>query len=742
MVDSIIGMRIFLLSICFFISSSTLAQLDLVQKDQLASLKQELYQALIDLEYARDDASKFDALINLGDLYRSYRNYTKALEYYDQTLAFSNPVDDANKHYALQDRRARVFFANADYEEVVDMLEDTDWYQLGDIQYVQVYESDELLARALIQLGELRKAQEIFENLHEGALDVVQDTILAIDALVNASEVSNNLGQYNKTLTLLNKADMLARGCDTDPNVDIFLNRALAYNKLGRSKQAIAELLKAESSGLAYNAEIQKQIAQIYLNLSKEKDALIYINKAIDNAQLRNDVEMLVDLYAFRSGVEYLAKSYKGSLKSVSLGTDLVDKVRTKQITEESRRLRIQDFMVNVENEQRQNQLEDELKTSEKREAKLKAESDRLREERARLEKEKQEQELALLNERAAVTEANLKAAELERQRIEQEAKLLREQNKNLTSQRELEQLDEQRIQDSLRSAQVALEQKTKIELYAQNERIAAFEAAEQEKNLKRNQLAAVLLGLGLLIAGGLWFNTRRLNRKLATQNIKIEEQRVQVESERERAEQLLLNVLPKSIAEELKLNGIAAPEKYESASVLFTDFVGFTSISSQLAPEEIIEELNECFTEFDKIADRHRLEKIKTIGDSYMCAGGIPDTNDTHPSDAVKAGQDIVAFMNKRNRRHKAEGKVVWPIRIGIHTGELVAGVVGSSKFAYDIWGDTVNVASRMERGAEHDSINISEETYQLIKDHFDCQFRGEIDVKNKGLMGMYRVG
>jgi len=124
------------------------------------------------------------------------------------------------------------------------------------------------------------------------------------------------------------------------------------------------------------------------------------------------------------------------------------------------------------------------------------------------------------------------------------------------------------------------------------------------------------------------------------------------------------------------------------------------------------------------------------------MCAGGIPDANNTHASDAVLAGQEMVAFMNERNAKHRRNGKTLWPIRIGIHTGELVAGVVGSSKFAYDIWGDTVNVASRMERGAEHDSINVSEATYHQIKNRFDCQFRGEIDVKNKGKMGMYRVG
>ena len=738
-------MRVFLLSICLLISHSSFAQLDLVNEDERQLLEQKLSQCLLELKFAEDKREGYDsftALVNLGDLYRSNRNYSKAIDYYQQSKAYANPAEEPEKFYLVQSGLARVLFANAQYEDVIETLEEIDWEGLKGLLYYDKYDSDELLARALVQLGELSDARRIFEGMHEGALINIQDTVLAIEALVNASEVSNDLGQYKESLSFLSKTDALVLSCGTDPNVDIFLNRAKAYNKLGRSKEAIRELLDAESLGLAYNAEIQKQIAQIYLNLNKKKEALVYANKAIDNALLRDDVAMLLDLYAFRGGIEYLMKDYKKNLISVEESSKFIDKVRTNQITKDSRRLRIQDFMINVENSRRQETLEGELRASEIKEAELKEESDRLKEERTRLQQEKQEQALALLEERAAVNAANLKTAELDRRRIEQEAKTLRQLNKTLEIERDLEKMAAQSRTDSLIAAEKEFKAQSEIERYQVNEEKAAFEAAEKESTLKKNRLLAIIFGLGLLVAGGLWFNTRRLNKQLASKNIKIEEQRVLVEKERQRAEQLLLNVLPKSIAEELKNKGVAAPEKYDSATVLFTDFVGFTAIASSLAPEEIIEELNYCFTEFDEIADRHRIEKIKTIGDSYMCAGGIPDANSTHPSDAVKAGQDMIAFMNKRNAEHKRNGKTLWPIRIGIHTGELVAGVVGSSKFAYDIWGDTVNVASRMERGAEHDSINVSEETYQLIKDHFDCQFRGEIDVKNKGLMGMYRVG
>ncbi len=720
------------------------AQLDLVNSTELESLEEQLNMGLAHLEFAEkeeDGTRIFDALLHLGDLYRSKRNYTKAIDYYRRSLAYSHGHNDWDRHYLIKNRLARVLFGNAQYEEAIEAFEDTEFIgKLGQLNKGQI-DNNDLLARSWIQLGELETAKEIYLKIYEKGIGYEQDTIIAIDALAKAAEVSNGMGDYQVALDILERARGLEKSCETDPNTNIYLQRAYAYNQLSSYKEAIGELLLAESSGLPYDAEIQQHLAQLYMSTGKKKDALNYVNKAIANAQIRDDATMLIELYTLRSSIQALAKSFEGSLESVKMSSALVDKVRTKEILDESKKLRIEDFMVNVENQFRQRSLRAELEASDEREEDLKKEASRLKEVRARLEKEKQEQELALLKEKEALNIANLKAEQLDRKRIEQEARLLRQQNISLQSSRDLELLDEQRVTDSLRAAQIELEQKNQISIYQQNEQQAAFEAAEKEATLKRNRLFAIILGSGLLIAIASGLNTRRLNKRLATQNNQIEEQRVQVEAERERAEQLLLNVLPRSIAEELKANGVATPKKYESATVLFTDFVGFTSIASSLAPEEIIEELNYCFTEFDNITQRHNIEKIKTIGDSYMCAGGVPVTNETHAQDAVRAGQEMVAYMKNRNEQHQKNGKVVWPIRVGIHTGELVAGVVGSAKFAYDIWGDTVNVASRMERGAEHNSINVSEETYQLIKLHFDCIYRGEIDVKNKGLMGMYRV-
>ena len=207
------------------------------------------------------------------------------------------------------------------------------------------------------------------------------------------------------------------------------------------------------------------------------------------------------------------------------------------------------------------------------------------------------------------------------------------------------------------------------------------------------------------------------------------------------RSESLLLNILPKQTAEELKANGKTEAKHFESVTVMFTDFKNFTKISEELSPAELVSEIDECFKTFDNIIGRHNIEKIKTIGDAYMCAGGLPVINTTHAFDVVSAALEIQQFISNRVVQKKAQGKQPFEIRIGIHTGPVVAGVVGIKKFAYDIWGDTVNIASRMESSGEAGKINISGATYELVKQKFHFLCRGKIEAKNKGMIEMYFV-
>ncbi|MGZ3726075.1 MAG: adenylate/guanylate cyclase domain-containing protein [Pseudobdellovibrio sp.] len=209
---------------------------------------------------------------------------------------------------------------------------------------------------------------------------------------------------------------------------------------------------------------------------------------------------------------------------------------------------------------------------------------------------------------------------------------------------------------------------------------------------------------------------------------------------ERAKSDQLLVNILPVEIAAELKRNEFVVPKEYE-ATVLFTDFVGFTKVAGQMEPQELISELDICFTEFDQIVRRHGLEKIKTIGDSYMAAGGLPVANFTHAKDCAAAAIEMRDFIVRQNKIYKEMNKPYWNIRIGLNTGTLVAGVVGKEKFAYDIWGDTVNVASRHESSGIENEVNISESTYRQVQDLFICEARGPVQAKGKGEMQMYLV-
>ncbi len=256
-----------------------------------------------------------------------------------------------------------------------------------------------------------------------------------------------------------------------------------------------------------------------------------------------------------------------------------------------------------------------------------------------------------------------------------------------------------------------------------------------EQLKIKRQRVVSMAtgsMGILLLILALVLYNRYKYTQK--TKKI--------IEKEKDRSENLLLNILPSKTAEELKEKGKARARRYEQVTILFTDFKEFTSIAADLDPEVLVKEINRCYVRFDEIITRYQIEKIKTIGDAYMAAGGLPVPNETHALDVVKAALEIRDFMDELKEERKKKNKFFFEIRIGIHTGPVVAGIVGIKKFAYDIWGDTVNIAARMESTSEPGKINISECTYHLIKDHYHCKYRGEIEAKNRGKLKMYFVG
>lgn len=215
-----------------------------------------------------------------------------------------------------------------------------------------------------------------------------------------------------------------------------------------------------------------------------------------------------------------------------------------------------------------------------------------------------------------------------------------------------------------------------------------------------------------------------------------VEHQNEIIRNEKKRSDELLLNILPMEVVEELKNTGHTVARKFENVTVLFTDFVNFTTVSEMLSPEELVKEIDVCFKKFDHIIEQCGLEKIKTIGDAYMAVCGLPAKDDLHAEKSVAAAIEIRKFIID----YKATGGL-FDIRIGLHSGSVVAGIVGDKKFAYDIWGDTVNTAARMEQHSEPGKINVSQDTYELIKNsnQFVFESRGKIEAKNKGAIEMY---
>lgn len=252
-------------------------------------------------------------------------------------------------------------------------------------------------------------------------------------------------------------------------------------------------------------------------------------------------------------------------------------------------------------------------------------------------------------------------------------------------------------------------------------------EKLEQERKAARQRVVRNMFiggfGFAFLFAGIFFFQRKRISK------------------ERDRSDSLLLNILPAETAEELKNTGESKARKYELVTVMFTDFKNFTHSAETMTAEQLVAEINYCYKEFDKINARHKVEKIKTMGDGYMAAGGVPIENTSNPEDTIAAALEIQEFMKAMKAKREKQNLPYFEVRIGIHSGPVIAGIVGLNKFAYDIWGVTVNLAARMESSGEAGKVNVSGTTYELVKDKFKFTYRGKIQAKNKGELDMYFV-
>ncbi|HET6157807.1 MAG TPA: adenylate/guanylate cyclase domain-containing protein [Dongiaceae bacterium] len=234
-------------------------------------------------------------------------------------------------------------------------------------------------------------------------------------------------------------------------------------------------------------------------------------------------------------------------------------------------------------------------------------------------------------------------------------------------------------------------------------------------------------------------FELRRSMLELERRMAELAEARSEAERERERSERLLLNILPRVIADELRTKESVTPRYHESVTVMFADFEGFSRLAERIEPKSLIEQLDQFFSAFDAIAERHRLEKLKTIGDAYMCVGGLPEPNRTHDVDACLAALSLLEFMRRTNGQREKLHLPRWDLRIGIHSGPVMAGVVGKSKFIYDVWGDAVNIAARLEAAGGVGRINVSDVVHNRVRPLMEFEARGAVEVKNKAPINMH---
>ena len=344
--------------------------------------------------------------------------------------------------------------------------------------------------------------------------------------------------------------------------------------------------------------------------------------------------------------------------------------------------------------------------------------------------------------------ELNKQVDSLEQQQVEMElaqAEALAEKEDEIMSmseaaaKAELISTQRKRLLDSLQND--ALIKAMKLEkqemLLETQETQLALQQSELDLKTSRNRFFIALAGIIFLIAFGL------LSRFLAIRNYNrtLKEKNSIIAKEQKRSEGLLLNILPAPVAKELKEKGAAKARHYDQVTVLFVDFKNFSKIASILTPGELVDDLDFCFRHFDQIVQEYGLEKIKTIGDAYMCAGGLPDPNPDQARSVIGAAFAMQTFLKDWRDERIGTPRPIFEARMGIHTGPIVAGVVGSKKFAYDIWGDTVNIASRMESNSEAGKVNISAATAEMLNGSYQLQARGKIAAKNVGEIEMFFV-
>ncbi len=677
--------------------------------------------------------------INLGlaDLYKQEHVYKSALEMYKKALMYEpqnrnikqligdtwlleGEVDSAIAHYEpiLREQKAKGDYAT----EVRFFNKLIEHYSLRG-QKNEVLRYYLLIEEILEKQGTPSEKALLYNNL--GKL-----------FLANAD--------YSKSLAYLKKAELQCEYTDCMATDAMKVNMAVCLFNTGQTRESIHYLLsgiellqkKKDWTGLAHAEEI---LTGIYFNSNDLFNAQIHNRAARTAAQRARDFEALARSYQRAADIHFELYDYEEAIDFYKLYLSLTDSLRFQDKVKIELQGELKSQIERSERETKSLIYSQEIRNLTLRETEL--EKQRLSAENRTLALEARQKEEALLQleERRKLTEAELRVAALEALKAQQDLRMAAQASAAERRQKEdAVKLHAQEIEAKNQEA-LAAKQRQELELLQRDNAINALTLKENANFRKFAILGGTLLLtiLGLLAAG--WVYSRKANNRLNAQNKAIEEQKTLIEAERQRSDRLLLNILPSEVADELKQYGHATPRTYENVSVLFTDFEGFTRITAEAPPDQVLDELNTCFLAFDQICEQYNLEKIKTIGDAYMAAAGVPQTDEHSAVHAAKAGLAMLQYLQERIAQNP--NVLLHKMRVGIHTGTVVAGVVGKNKFAYDIWGDTVNTASRMEEFGEPGRVNVSESTAQLLGKFFKLHDRGLLQVHNKGQLRMFFI-
>ncbi len=490
----------------------------------------------------------------------------------------------------------------------------------------------------------------------------------------------------------------------------------LAQSLDGEFKSEKAAEGRGDKKALAH---IYGNIAETYLNIGKLsaeeiqpggavpagrkdnlKKAIEYSDKSAEMCEAVGDGDQLKAAYQTKYTAEKAAGKIKDAMSTYAKLTSLKHGILSKKGGE------LELKQAEYEHKKREDSIRHEQELAEQR----------LKEQTQALAQQKQQLEATNQN----LTKAQKDKENVSHQLQQTQTDLSTEKTNSEEKTKQLTQAEEEK---ALQAANLQLQQ-NKLQLQ-QNE----IQMKDRDLSERKKEQYLYLAGLAvLLVFTVLIYRSFNLQKKFNTALL----------TEKKRSQELLLNILPAEVAGELMEKGFADAKHFYDVTVLFTDFVNFTSVTESMTPQQLVSELHVCFKAFDGILGKYHIEKIKTVGDAYLAVAGLPIANPNHAADVVAASIEIRDFMTKRQ---KELGNSTFGIRIGINSGNVVAGIVGVKKFAYDIWGDTVNIAARMEQNSEEGKINISEATYQLVKDKHPCIYRGKIEAKNKGSIDMYYI-